>query len=185
MSLKKPAIVVLSALGLAVATAATGWGNAAASAIQAVVISNGPANPVPVRATGLVPVHEEGTANVNVTNAPLPVSIVNKSLRMSLPLVDETQTGQLEAAPGANAVQSFGHVLYTAGVNFNTSKTPATVSLLNGDTVTFTEDLAPESNYFLPFTALLQVTGVRLDCDPSGATDCRARFNIMGMVSPG
>ena len=169
----------------AVASSATGWGNAAASAVQAVVISNGPANPVPVRATGLVPVHEQGTANVNVTNSPLPVSVVNKSLRMSLPLVDETQTGQLEAAPGANAVQNFGHVLYTAGVNFNTTKTPATVSLLNGDTVTFTEDLAPESNYFLPFTALLQVTGVRLDCDPSGAMDCLARFNIMGMVSQG
>jgi hypothetical protein len=57
---------------------ATGWGSAAASAVGNVFVTNTSANPVPIAATGTVPVHEQGTANVNVTNTTsMPVTAKN------------------------------------------------------------------------------------------------------------
>jgi hypothetical protein len=57
---------------------ATGWGTAVASSLSNVFITNTSANPVPVTPTGTVPVHEQGTPNVKVTNTtPLPVQETN------------------------------------------------------------------------------------------------------------
>jgi hypothetical protein len=46
----------------------------ARSLAQSVIVSNTSANPVPVTAAGTLPVHEQGTANVNVTNSALSVA---------------------------------------------------------------------------------------------------------------
>jgi hypothetical protein len=52
---------------------ASGWGSAVAAQITNVFVTNTSSNPVPVQAVGTLPVHEQGTATVNVTNTPLPV----------------------------------------------------------------------------------------------------------------
>lgn len=58
----------LAAAGLSALVAAillaTGAGSAVAAQISSVFITNTPANPVPVQATGILPVHEQGTATV-------------------------------------------------------------------------------------------------------------------------
>jgi hypothetical protein len=52
----------------------TGWGSAVAAQVTSVFITNtGASQAVPVQAVGTVPVHEQGTANVNVTNTTVPV----------------------------------------------------------------------------------------------------------------
>jgi hypothetical protein len=58
---------------------ATGWGTAVAAQITSVLVTNDAAHPVPVQeqradAQGNVKVHEQGTANVNVTNSSLSVA---------------------------------------------------------------------------------------------------------------
>ncbi len=56
----------------------TGWGSAAASSLFSVFVTNTSSNPVPVQAVGTVPVHEQGTADVNVTNTTaMPVADTN------------------------------------------------------------------------------------------------------------
>jgi hypothetical protein len=68
-------VTVVLAAGLILAT---GWGSAVAGQISNAFITNGPANPVPVQeqrtdANGNIKVHEQGTADVNVTNSSLKV----------------------------------------------------------------------------------------------------------------
>jgi uncharacterized membrane protein YfcA len=58
---------------------ATGWGSAVAAQISSVFVTNDAAHPVPVAETrtdaqGNIKVHEQGTANVNVTNSGLSVA---------------------------------------------------------------------------------------------------------------
>jgi hypothetical protein len=58
---------------------ATGWGSAVAAQITSVFVTNDSAHPVPVQeqrtdANGNIRVHEQGTANVNVTNGSLNVA---------------------------------------------------------------------------------------------------------------
>jgi hypothetical protein len=58
---------------------ATGWSSAVAKQLSDVFVTNDAAHPVPVQeqrtdANGNIKVHEQGTANVNVTNASLPVA---------------------------------------------------------------------------------------------------------------
>jgi hypothetical protein len=58
---------------------ATGWGTAVAAQITSVLVTNDAAHPVPIQeqradAQGNVKVHEQGTANVNVTNSSLSVA---------------------------------------------------------------------------------------------------------------
>jgi hypothetical protein len=52
----------------------TGWDSAVASHLSSVIVTNTATNPVQVQAVGTVPVHEQGTANVNVTNSNLTLS---------------------------------------------------------------------------------------------------------------
>lgn len=46
---------------------------------QKVLVANGTSQPVPVQAVGTLPTHEQGTANVNITNTSVPVTVVNAS----------------------------------------------------------------------------------------------------------
>jgi hypothetical protein len=74
--------VVLAASGLVLAVVilvASGWGSAVAAQISKVFVTNDSAHPVPVQeqrtdANGNIKVHEQGTANVNVTNGSLNVA---------------------------------------------------------------------------------------------------------------
>ena len=53
----------------------TGWGSAFAGGVSSILVANDASHPVPVAISSTVPVHEQGTAAVNVTNsAPVPVS---------------------------------------------------------------------------------------------------------------
>jgi hypothetical protein len=78
-SLGRRAILAASGLVLSVAILfATGWGSAVAAQISNVFVTNDSAHPVPVQeqrtdANGNIKVHEQGTANVNVTNGSLSV----------------------------------------------------------------------------------------------------------------
>ncbi len=51
----------------------TGWGSAVAAQVTSVLVTNTASQPVPVQAVGTVPVDEQGTASVNVTNTSVPV----------------------------------------------------------------------------------------------------------------
>jgi hypothetical protein len=66
-------VVLVAAISLA-----TGWGSAVAAQIGNVFVTNDSAHPVPVQeqrrdANGNIKIHEQGTADVNVTNSSLNV----------------------------------------------------------------------------------------------------------------
>jgi hypothetical protein len=79
---------------------ATGWGSAVAAQIQGVLVTNDAAHSVPVReqnldANGNIKVHEQGTANVNVTNSSL-------SIAAQSPVTSGGQASELDSGENAN-----------------------------------------------------------------------------------
>ena len=72
--LRKYAMTLLATASLVtIVLLVTGWGSAMAAQVQNVVVTNTASQPVPVQATETVPVHEQGTASVNVANSSVPV----------------------------------------------------------------------------------------------------------------
>src|SRR5437867_2572480 len=70
--LRRYALTLVAATSLVtVVLLVTGWGSAVASNLSSVIVTNTATNPVPFQAVATVPVHEQGTANVNVTNSHL------------------------------------------------------------------------------------------------------------------
>jgi hypothetical protein len=82
---------------------ATGWGSAVAAQISSVFVTNDAAHAVPVREQNLdngnIKVHEEGTANVNVTGGTVNLG--------SPPLATRHEFGSLEGPAGTGLSNGF------------------------------------------------------------------------------
>jgi hypothetical protein len=96
----------------------TGWGSAVAASVQSVIVANPASNPAQVHETntdtnGSIKVHEQGTANVNVTNtAAVPVSgtVSVGNLPATQPVSGTVNVGNFPAdfpaAPTTDVVQN-------------------------------------------------------------------------------
>jgi hypothetical protein len=91
---------------------------------QAVTVDNTAANPVPVTAASTLPVHEQGTANVNVTNSSLSVA----------PQSPITSGGQLFQADGGEDA-SFGGDITASALMVTFTSSAFEVILLNDDRI--------------------------------------------------
>ena len=116
--LKKHATSLLATLSLVtIVLLVTGWGSAAAANISSVFVTNGSSNPVPVREQNLdgsnIRVHEEGTANVNVTSV---ARLQAATTGASLGDVNTGNTGHGQEVIGLSTAQALAFHM-TSGVN--------------------------------------------------------------------
>lgn len=160
-------LLVLGSLVLGATVFRDPLANAAAFA-QSVFISNGTSDPVPVAeqnrdAAGNIRVHEQGTANVNVTNSTLPVHeqgtadvhVTNGSLSVAEP-TPVTDGGGYIQCQGGRTCPLNGPVTATALSIYMTSDGGLTV-LHDGSTVP-AEFLGPNASPPGPDTIVLALT---------------------------
>lgn len=87
----------------------TGWGSALAAQVSSVLVANTSSNPVPVQAVDTVPVHEQGTASVNVGNFPSTQQVGGSVSVSNLPATQQV-SGTVGIASGSNGVQEANSV---------------------------------------------------------------------------
>ena len=166
---------------------ASGWGSAVAAQITSVFVNNDAAHPVPVQeqradANGNVKVHEQGTANVNVTNDSVPV-------KPGLPApVDATAGFGAGSAGGQSETFNFGKTIDISYLNLTIGTRGAglvTISFMNGSDLSLElpgpGDGADQSDYRLPLTQPVRADRARWFC----GSPCSFFVNVAGtQVSP-
>jgi hypothetical protein len=158
---KKYAIGAAGMLALVVAVVlATGSGSAVAAQISSVFVTNDAAHPVPV--------HEQGTASVNVANSPLPVAAQNAT---------KSFAEGLQALPGGH--QEFAIDPTNASEVVISGATGGGVVTFGHGSVTLGVALDPDLHepVVVPLPQPLLVTRVDLDC---GSEFCGAEISGLG-----
>jgi hypothetical protein len=131
-----------------------------ASSLLNVFVTNDSSHPVPVReqnvdANGNIKVHEQGTANVNVTNSGLTVTPKAASA---------FHVNELTAATGQQDVdQSFS--IDASMVTFTSAQGVGDVQLRSGGNTVFDGELATGHDFILPFPQPVPIDEVLLSCD--------------------
>jgi hypothetical protein len=176
---------------VSVATAvlfATGWGSAVAAQVTSVFVSNTSTSPVPVQAVGTVPTHEQGTANVNVTNTSLPVHeqgtaavhVDNNQLSISPAAATGTAHDTITLPPNTGTAAPFSGDFTPVQLTLLTIDTTGTgvVDLRNGPS-NFLMQFgigATTQTLVLPFAAPLTADRIGLLCFNTG---CSLTFNAV------
>ena len=167
---------------------ATGWGSAVADSISKVFVTNDPAHPVPVQeqrtdASGNIKVHEQGTANANVTNDsahPVPVheqGTANVNVTNSLSVGSQEPitagSGSVDLVSAGNTV-NFGQAGIATEVQLHMTSDVAGVFFLYGTDhpATF---LGPSSgaqaDIVVPLSRPIKFDGLQCIGDGTGRCD--------------
>jgi hypothetical protein len=182
---KKYAIGAAGMLVLVVAVVlATGSGSAVAAQITNVFVTNDAAHPVPVRATntdanGNVKVHEQGTANVNVSGGTVNVG--------ETPVLTELREDTSHAIgthfcmdPIVGSNLSLSAIGDSVTFEFQTGGACDQFGNYNGGGVSFALDVAANSTVSIPLHDRLPANYYNAECD-SGTT-CRFSFALVGQA---
>ena len=137
----------------------------AAQAVNATIVG-------PLDGGGNIKVHEQGTANVNVTNS---------GLSVTPQLASKTFKTELNAGAGGETAQTFPTI--DASLITVTWAGSGSLRIRNGSNLLFelvsggnAGEVATRDNVVLPFTLLLSVDTVFLECD----TDCAVSVSVVG-----